>query len=53
VIANFEVPSELTQESLGKTGADAWAPLTLVDDELVPNVDDRLRWRIWNFPPVP
>jgi hypothetical protein len=31
----------------------AWAPLTLVDDELVQNGDDRLRWRIWNFPPVP
>lgn len=63
VIANFEMPSELTPESLGKTGADyvvevvpsgnhqeTFLPgsrLILVDDELVATGEDRLRWRIW------
>jgi hypothetical protein len=60
VIASFELPSALAPESLGKTRADClvevpypashaetFVPVALpmlVDDKLVPNGDDWLRW---------
>lgn len=63
VIADFEVPSKLTSESLRESGADYVVEVvpsagypeafllgsgaTLIDDELVPTGEDRLRWRIW------
>ena len=63
VIASFEAPAELTPESLHVSQADYLAEIvpggkysefsltssgaTVMDDELVPTGEDKIRWRIW------
>ena len=63
VIASFEAPAELTPESLHASQADYLAEIvpggkysefsltssgaTVMDDELVPTGEDKIRWRIW------